>query len=214
MADLRSVTYGATTFTIPSGGEYEARIAALETSVTALEALLANHTDVRLTLTDESGGSTSYDMLGKRSYTNAFDLPDGVFDASGNRLGNLTDGYEEDPETTDFMVYTQGSSWGTDIDAVYVDRILAAYPTASGIALSGVGYVYDAAFKNATSGALDFIVFTGAGYEGYPQYGTVLFDGAVTDAVGTIYTKTTTGAPWGQTSATVNDTGTGLPWVS
>ena len=65
MADLRSVTYGTNTFTIPSGGEYEARIAALETSVAALQTQLEGYSAVLLQLNGDGSNRTAYDVLGK-----------------------------------------------------------------------------------------------------------------------------------------------------
>lgn len=146
--------------------------------------------------------------------TNMFDLEDGAYDANGNRLGGLSYGYEEDLDTTDYWVdYTYGGEGNTIYD-VRVDRILTAYPSARGIVMRNVQNIGgDRAFKNATSGALDWIVFPeNAGYPTMDENLT-LFDGGVSDAVGIIYVKDTTGAPWGQTSATINTTGTPPAWA-
>lgn len=219
MADLRSVIYGDKTFTIPSGGEYEARIAALETSVAALQTQLEGYSAVLLQLNGDGSNRTAYDVLGKvhdLRPLNMFEAREGAYDVNGNWLGDLTKVRYEDWDTTDYMYYHgDGAGEGDDVQAVVVDRILAAYPTAKGIVLTEVGTFSEGAFKNAQSGDLDWIsIRTGYGAN-YPDLSSLanLFDGGVTDAVGTIFIRNSAGAPWGQTNATINTTGTPVPWT-
>lgn len=219
MADLRSVLYGDKTFTIPTGGEYEARIAALEASVSALQTQLEGYSAVLLQMNGDGSNRTAFDVLGKvhdLRPLNMFEAKEGVYDANGNWLGDLTKVRYEDWETTDYMYYHgDGAGEGDDVQAVVVDRILAAYPTAKGIVLTEVGTFSEGTFKNAQSGDLDWIsIRTGYGAN-YPNLSSLanLFDGGVTDAVGTIFIRNSAGAPWGQTNATINTTGTPVPWT-
>lgn len=221
MADLRSVTYGTNTFTIQSGGEYEARIAALETSVSALQTRLAEYTDVLLQLNGDGSNRTAYDVLGKvhdLRPINMFEARAGAYDVNGNWLGDLdygdTESSEYDP-THEYMVEGSYIGYGDGIEAVYVDRILAAYPTAKGIVLNNVGSIGDNRILNAQSGDLDWIVLYSYESASRPEMYdiTTLFAGGVTDAVSTIYVKDNTNAPWGQTNATINTTGTPVPWT-
>lgn len=223
MADLRSVTYGSTTFTIPTGGDYEARVAALETSVAALQAQLSDYEPVRLRMEDPDGRATQYDVLGKfidSRPVNMFEARSGAYDAEGNWLGGLDHG---DPDSSsydpshEYMTVGSYGDPGYYMSAVYVDRILAAYPTARGIVIDYARSTSDGMFKNAASGDLDWIVLydEGLSIAEYPDMGytTTLFGGGVTDAVGTIYVGDNTNAPWGQTNATINTTGTPVPWT-
>ena len=221
MADLRSVIYGDKTFTIPSGGEYEARIAALETSVAALQTRLAEYTDVLLQLNGDGSNRTAYDVLGKvhdLRPLNMFEARSGAYDVNGNWLGDLdygdTESSEYDP-SHEYMVEGSYIGYCDGIEAVYVDRILAAYPTAKGIVLSNVGSIGDNRILNAQSGDLDWIALYCYESAGRPEMSNItsLFDGGVTDAVSTIYVKDDTNAPWGQTNATINTTGTPVPWT-
>ena len=210
--------YATTAYVNEQTAALSASISALQARIETLEGKLADYTETRLKLSD---GTTTVDktILAKPyvaptpPVTNMFDLEDGVYDASGNRLGGLSYGYEEDLDTTGYQVdYTYGGE-GNIIYDVRVDRILTAYPAASGIVMRNVQDIGDRAFKNATSGALDWIVFPEN--TEYPTMGEnlTLFDGGVSNAVGIIYVKDTTGAPWGQTSATINTTGTPLAWA-
>lgn len=222
MADLRSVVYGDKTFNIPQGGDYEARIVALETSVAALQTQLDGYQAVLLQLNGDGSNRTAYDVLGKvhdLRPLNMFEARDGAYDVNGNWLGYLDYGDTESSEydtTREYMVEGSYIGYCDGIEAVYVDRILAAYPTAKGIVLSNVGSIGDNRILNAQSGDLDWIVlYCYESGDSRPDMSgiTNLFAGGVTDAVGTIYVRDNTGAPWGQTNATINTTGTPVPWT-
>ena len=224
MADLRSVVYGDKTFTIQQGGDYEARIAALETSVSALQTQLEGYSAVLLQMNGDGSNRTAYDVLGKvhdLRPLNMFEARSGAYDVNGNWLGDLYGGNTESSDYDPAEQYDyeyENSGWDNSIHEVYGDRILAKYPTAKGIVFRYAEMISDGAFKNAQSGDLDWVVLYSAGApSGYirPDMSSVtnLFDGGVTDAVSTIYVKDNTNAPWGQTNATVNTTGTPVPWT-
>lgn len=202
--------------------DLEADVADLETIVTAyedriaaLEAKLAKYEDVRLSLEDAAGSTTVYDLMGKKAYTNMFELPQGVYDANGEKIGALTGVTFDDPSAdTAHYIHGDGTGEGEDISDVFVDRILSDYPNAKGIVLANAGMLNEKCIQNATSGALEWFCAYSRGWSGFPtmRYVTDLIDGGVTDAIGTLYLQDNTGAPWG-TTATINTTGEPAPWA-
>lgn len=220
MADLREVIYGGNTFTIPTYDDtaLSARVTENETAITAqdariaaLEALLADHTDVRLTLTDENGGSTAYDVLGKEYVappTTMFDFPAGIYGADGTLLVN-----ESDMESLLSMSWERPSEDEWELDTVDLTNLPAG---AAGIILPStnggdavLGFSSSSSSISGTSGQLDWLVIP----ENYGYVPPAI--SATADLISnTIYYKgEATGAPWGQTSATVNTTGLPLAWA-
>lgn len=227
MADLRSVIYGSNTFTIPTYDDsaLSARVTANETAITAqdariaaLEALLADHADVRLTLTGEGGTETAYDVLGKEYITppsTMFDLAPGIYDENGNKIAELNDVYR----VGGIELENPG-----EFSVQLVSFDIGALPTsAKGIVFTrewwGRDIVFDgifnsddtkAVFYNAVGSPLEWIVLPDS--VTYIKFSGSFSDN--TDLFNTIYYNgEATGAPWGQTSATINTSGTPVPWT-
>lgn len=208
----------------------EAELAAKEARIAALEALLADHADVRLTLTDANGGSTAYDVLGKEYVApapqNMFELPSGAYDVNGNLLKSLDDFTSED------WIHDTGGA----LSGGYVMRGIDASRLPVGTAGLVIGEISDGQggtlfldfmhgtgrrlFENETSGQLDWLVVQdtcryidandGESGDDWPDPIALASD-FITDTI--YYKGTATGAPWGQTSATVNTTGLPLAWA-
>ena len=220
MADLQSVIYGANTFTIPTYDDtaLSARVTANETAISAqntriaaLEALLADHTDVRLTLTDENGGSTAYDVLGKEYVappSTMFDLPAGIYGADGTLLVD-----ESGMESLLSMSWERPTEDEWELDTVDLANLPAG---AAGIILPStnggdaiIGFSSSSSSISGTSGQLDWLVIP-ENYGYIPSAISATAD-LITDTI--YYKGTATGAPWGQTSATINTTGTPFAWA-
>ena len=191
----------------------QSSITTLQARLAALEAKLAEYEETRLQMTD--GTNTVDKVVLAKPYvaptpptpTTMFDLAEGAYDANGNYLGDFTwDDSGSDP-TAD--IYGESAEYTYTIYDVRMNNILAKYPTTRGIVIKGEAI---SLISGASSGMLDWAVLNME----HPLYGgsisNPLFDNGVTDAVGTIYTKVTDGAPWG-TTATINHTGTPLAWA-
>lgn len=177
---------------------YLERLAALETK-------LADFEEIRLQMTD--GTNTVDKTVLAKPYVEptpqtVFDLDDGVYAADGTFLGALTRG----TETTNDIYETNDI-----IRTVNMTQIMTKYPTAAGMVISGVTMGQNSV-TGVTSGQLDWVClkFTDEIYGPLAEHGTV------PDWVSTIYVPATMESPfepWGLTAATVNKTGTPLPWT-
>ena len=175
------------------------------TRIAALEAKLANFEEFRLQMTD--GTNTVDKVVLTKPYVEptpqtVFDLDDGVYAADGTFLGELTRG----TETTNDIYETNDI-----IRTVNMTQIMTEYPTAKGMVISGVTMGQNSV-TGVTSGQLDWVClkFTDEIYGPLAEHGTV------PDWVSTIYVPVTMESPfepWGLTAATVNKTGTPLPWA-
>lgn len=189
----------------------EAELAAKEARIAALEALLADHADVRLTLTDANGGSTAYDVLGKEYVappTTMFDFPAGIYGADGTLLVN-----ESDMESLLSMSWERPSEDEWELDTVDLANLPAG---AAGIILPStnggdavLGFSSSSSSIIGTSGQLDWLVIP-ENYGYIPPAISATAD-LITDTI--YYKGTGTGAPWGQTNATINTVGTPVPWT-
>lgn len=218
MADLRSVTYGSNTFTIPTYDDsaLSARVTANETAITAqdariaaLEALLAGHADVRLTLTGEGGTETAYDVLGKEYIappSTMFDMPAGAYDANGNLLASANEmsvAFEMEAEENTVDLYALDV---TKLPAGTVGVILPAQSLwdSPPRIVTGV-YNYSGRYF-IENGTLDWLVFPAS----YSITTDLATPATMLSAI--YYNGTDAGAPWGQTSAAINTTGLPLAW--
>lgn len=190
-----------------------ARVTALETSVAALQAQLGAYNDIRLTLTGEGGTETAYDVLGKAAPdprpTNMFDAPQGVYDAEGNMILDLntlanSGAIVLDTGDPDFWIET------FDVSALPANAKGIVFNEVSwwsnSMILTRLGNA-DHVFENAISGQLDWIVIP----DSVIDITTNIAD--IADLFTTIYYNgSATGAPWGQTSASIDTVGT-PPWA-
>lgn len=177
---------------------YLERLAALETK-------LADFEEMRLQMTD--GTNTVDKTVLAKPYVEptpqtVFDLDDGVYAADGTFLGALTRG----AETTNDIYETNDI-----IRTVNMTQIMTKYPTATGMVISGVTMGQNSV-TGVTSGQLDWVCLKFSD----EIYGPLAEHGTVPDWVSTIYVPATMESPfepWGLTDATINKTGTPLPWA-
>ena len=205
--------YATTAYVNEQDASLSASISALQARIQTLEGKLANYVETRLKLSD---GTTTVDktILAKPyvaptppTPTTMFDLAEGAYDANGNYLGDFTWDDSGGDDTAD--IYGESAEFDMSIYAVRMNNIKTKYPTVRGIVLHGESI---SSVTGSQSDILDWIVLD-MRQDANPGYiSSPLFDNGVTDAVGTIYTKVTEGAPWG-TTATINNTGTPLAWA-
>lgn len=192
------VIYGALESMRSAMTGYLERLAALETK-------LADFEETRLQMTD--GTDTVDKVVLTKPYVapvpqTVFDLDDGVYAADGTFLGALTRG----AETTNDIHETNDI-----IRTVNMTQIMTKYPTATGMVISGVTMGQNSV-TGVTSGQLDWVCLKFSD----EIYGPLAEHGTVPDWVSTIYVPATMESPfepWGLADATVNKTGTPLPWA-